>query len=80
MNLLIAISFLISTAIGIPIAFVMGITALAALIGLGNVPLHLVPQRLFTGMDSFPIMAVPFFILGGDLMNSAKITDRVVVF
>jgi len=80
MNLLIAISFFVSLALGIPIAFVMGITALATLIGLGNVPLHLVPQRLFTGMDSFPIMAVPFFILGGDLMNAAKITDRVVDF
>src|SRR4030067_2832892 len=78
MNFLIAISFFVSLALGIPIAFVMGITALAALFGLPNVPLHLVPQRLFTGMDSFPIMAVPFFILGGDLMNAAKITDRII--
>jgi C4-dicarboxylate transporter DctM subunit len=80
MNLLIAISFLVSLAIGIPIAFVMGITALAAVSGLPGVPLHLIPQRLFTGMDTFPIMAVPFFILGGDLMNAAKITDRIVDF
>ncbi|NWF93837.1 MAG: TRAP transporter large permease [Syntrophaceae bacterium] len=80
MNLLIAISFFVSLALGIPIAFVMGISALAALFALPNVPLHLIPQRLFTGMDSFPIMAVPFFILGGDLMNAAKITDRILDF
>jgi tripartite ATP-independent transporter DctM subunit len=80
MNFLIAISFFVSLALGIPIAFVMGITALAALFALPNVPFHLVPQRLFTGMDSFPIMAVPFFILGGDLMNAAKITDRIIEF
>jgi C4-dicarboxylate transporter DctM subunit len=80
MNLLMAISFLVFLAIGIPIAFVMGITALAALFKLQSVPLHLIPQRLFTGMDSFPIMAVPFFILGGDLMNAAKITDRILEF
>lgn len=80
MNLLIALSFFVALGLGIPIAFVMGITALAALFGLSNVPLHLVPQRLFTGMDSFPIMAVPFFILGGDLMNAAKITDRIIDF
>jgi len=80
MNFLIAISFFVSSSLGIPIAFVMGITALAALLALQNIPLHLIPQRLFTGMDSFPIMAVPFFILGGDLMNAAKITDRVVEF
>jgi len=80
MNFLITISFFISLALGIPIAFVMGISALASLFALPNVPLHLVPQRLFTGMDSFPIMAVPFFILGGDLMNAAKITDRIIEF
>lgn len=80
MNLLIAVSFFVALALGIPIAFVMGITALAALFALPGVPLHLIPQRLFTGMDSFPIMAVPFFILGGDLMNAAKITDRIIDF
>jgi C4-dicarboxylate transporter DctM subunit len=80
MNLLIATSFLFAMAIGIPIAFVMGTTALSALLALQTVPLHLIPQRLFTGMDSFPIMAVPFFILGGNLMNAAQITDRVVEF
>lgn len=80
MNFLIAISFLVTMALGIPIAFVMGITTLAALIALPGVPLHLIPQRMFTGMDSFPIMAVPFFVLAGNLMNAAKITDRIVEF
>jgi tripartite ATP-independent transporter DctM subunit len=79
MNLLITAIFFIALAIGVPIAFVMGITAIAVLIVLG-VPLYLIPQRLFTGMDSFPIMAVPFFILSGDLMNEAKITDRIIEF
>ncbi len=80
MNLLIAVSFFLSLALGIPIAFVLGITAMAAVIALPNVPLHLIPQRLFTGMDSFPIMAVPFFILAGNLMNAAKITDSIIEF
>lgn len=80
MNLLLAISFFLTLALGIPIAFVLGITALLALIALSNIPLHLIPQRLFTGMDSFPIMAVPFFILAGNLMNASKITDRIIDF
>jgi tripartite ATP-independent transporter DctM subunit len=80
MNFIIAFSFLLTLAVGIPIAFALGITALAALIVISNIPLQLIPQRLFTGMDSFPIMAVPFFILAGDLMNATKITDRVVEF
>jgi tripartite ATP-independent transporter DctM subunit len=74
------ISFFLTLALGIPIAFVLGITALVAVIALPNVPLHLIPQRLFTGMDSFPIMAVPFFILAGNLMNAAKITDSIIEF
>ena len=80
MNLLLGISFFFTLALGIPIAFVLGITALVAVIALPNVPLHLIPQRLFTGMDSFPIMAVPFFILAGNLMNAAKITDSIIEF
>jgi tripartite ATP-independent transporter DctM subunit len=80
MNLLMGISFFLTLALGIPIAFVLGITALVAVIALPNVPLHLIPQRLFTGMDSFPIMAVPFFILAGNLMNAAKITDSIIEF
>jgi len=80
MNLLLGISFFVTLALGIPIAFVLGITALMAVIALPNVPLHLIPQRLFTGMDSFPIMAVPFFILAGNLMNVSKITDSIIEF
>lgn len=78
MNLLLGVSFFVTLTLGIPIAFVLGITALVAVIALPNVPLHLIPQRLFTGMDSFPIMAVPFFILAGNLMNASKITDRII--
>ena len=80
MVFIIAISFLLAMALGIPVAFCLGITTLAALIVLADIPLYLIPQRMFTGMDSFPIMAVPFFILAGELMNASKITDRIVLF
>ena len=79
MNVIITAVFFIALALGVPIAFVMGITAIVVLIILG-IPLYLIPQRLFTGMDSFPIMAVPFFILSGDLMNEARITDKIIEF
>jgi len=80
MEIILAVSFFVTLALGVPVAFCLGLTTLIALIVLGNVPLHLIPQRMFTGMDSFPIMAVPFFILAGELMNSAGITDRIVRF
>ncbi len=72
------IAFFLTLMIGIPIAFCLALASLVALLLIGDVPLHLIPQRMFTGMDSFPIMAVPFFILAGDLMNSAGITYRIL--
>ena len=80
MELLLAVAFIFTMALGIPVAFCLALTSLLVLLVIGDVPLHLIPQRMFTGMDSFPLMAVPFFILAGDLMNSAGITDRIVRF
>jgi tripartite ATP-independent transporter DctM subunit len=71
------IVFLGSMALGVPIAFCLGITAVAALLQAG-LPLQVVAQRVFTGIDSFPLMAVPFFVLAGDLMNSGGTTLRLV--
>ena len=65
--------------IGIPIAFSLGIAALTFL-AFSGIPLDLIPTRMFTGLDSFPLMAVPFFILCGDLMNACGITKRIVDF
>ena len=80
MTWLLAVVFFVTLAMGIPVAFCLALASLAVLLALGNIPLHLIPQRMFTGMDSFPLMAVPFFILAGDLMNSAGITHRIVRF
>jgi len=80
MELLLAVVFIFTMALGIPVAFCLALTSLVVLLVIGDVPLHLIPQRMFTGMDSFPLMAVPFFILAGDLMNAAGITDRIVRF
>ena len=80
MELLLAVVFIFTMALGIPVAFCLALTSLLVLLVIGDVPLHLIPQRMFTGMDSFPLMAVPFFILAGDLMNAAGITDRIVRF
>ena len=67
-------------AVGIPVAWAMAIAA-AAYLGLwAQVSLHAVVQRMVGGLDSFPLLAVPFFILAGNLMNSGGITDRLVTF
>ncbi len=71
--------FFICMALGVPIAFCLGITAAVSLISL-DMPLRVVAQRIFTGIDSFPLMAVPFFVLAGDLMNHGGTTIRLVRF
>lgn len=76
---LMGVTFLLCLAFGVPIAFCLGITAAVSLLSLG-LPLQVVAQRIFTGIDSFPLMAVPFFILAGDLMNQGGTTLRLVRF
>jgi TRAP-type transport system large permease protein len=81
MLLFIGAVFFVLLAIGTPIGFALGIASLAAFIKL-DVPvlLNMVPQRFFAGLDMFTLMAMPFFILAGEIMNKAGITHRLVQF
>lgn len=79
MILTLTLVFLATMVLGFPVAFCLGITSLAALV-LGDVPLLLIAQRMFTGIDSFPLMAVPFFVLAGELMNRGGTTKRLIDF
>jgi C4-dicarboxylate transporter DctM subunit len=72
--------FLALTLAGVPIAFVLGISATLYLVFAADVPLRIVPQRLFAGLDSFVLMSIPFFILAGFLMNEAQLTARLINF
>jgi C4-dicarboxylate transporter DctM subunit len=76
----ISISFIFLLAVGAPIAFCIGISGLAGLMQLGDIPLLLIPHMMFQGSDSFPLLAVPFFVLAGALMNAGGITRRLVNF
>ena len=73
------IIFLICLAIGIPIAFSLGIASFSILY-IKNIPFMVIAQRMFTGIDVFPFMAIPFFILAGELMNRSGITSKLVKF
>ena len=69
--------FVLLVVLGTPLAFAIGISALYALLDSGGAGfLRLVPMRLFSGIDMFSLMAMPFFILAGDMMNRIRITDR----
>jgi len=74
---MVVLVFLALLTIGIPIAFVLGVTSLFYLIRI-NLPLVLIPQRIYIGLESFLIIAVPLFILAGRIMNESGITPRIV--
>ena len=72
-------TFALLLLIGLPIALAIGMTSFIILVT-QDVPLVVIAQRMFAGTDSFPLVAVPFFILAGDLLARGKISDRLVNF
>jgi TRAP-type mannitol/chloroaromatic compound transport system permease large subunit len=65
---------------GLPVALAMAGASLVYVIVDGKTPDYVVIHRMVGGLDSFPLLAVPFFILAGNLMNSAGITNRIYNF
>ncbi|GHC16627.1 TRAP transporter large permease [Aidingimonas halophila] len=78
MNAAIAISLVILFALGVPIAISMVLASVIGIEFFSRLPLLMVPQRMFVGIDNFPLMAIPFFILAGNLMASGGISKRLV--
>jgi tripartite ATP-independent transporter DctM subunit len=79
MAIIILISvLLILLIVGLPLPYSLGAAALAGLLAIGDIPITVVPQRFVAGIDSFAFMAIPFFLLVGDLMNAAGITQRII--
>ena len=65
---------------GVPVAIALGGSSLVYVLLSGQVPDLVVVHRMVNGVDSFPLLAVPFFILAGNLMNTAGITNRIFDF
>jgi tripartite ATP-independent transporter DctM subunit len=72
--------FFLLVALSVPISIALGLTAIVFAIAETNLPLLVIVQRMFTGIDSFPLMAIPFFILAGNLMNTGGVTQRLIAF
>jgi TRAP-type C4-dicarboxylate transport system permease large subunit len=73
-------SFLALMATGLPVALAMSAASLIYVMATGTVPDYVVIHRMVGGLDSFPLLAVPFFILAGNLMNTAGITNQIYNF
>src|SRR5258706_3824804 len=74
------VSFLALMSSGLPVAIAMAGSALVYILISGDIPPFVVVHRMISGIDSFPLLAVPFFIFAGNLMNNAGITNRIYNF
>ena len=64
--------------LGMPIAFALMLTGVALMVHLDFFDAQLVAQNMLSGADNYPLMAVPFFILAGELMNAGGISQRII--
>ena len=77
--LLVAV-FALTMTLGVPIAFCLGLGGLTFIVLSGTVPIAVLPTLMFGGMDSFPLLAIPFFIIAGDLMQRTGVLPRLIDF
>ena len=74
------VSFFLFLALGFPVAIALGLSSLLGLIVQPGIPLVVIVQRMFVAVDSFPLMAVPLYMLAGFLMGSGGISRRILSF
>ena len=79
-SLILLLSVCVFLAMGVPVAFALGLSTVTALALTGNFPLLVLLKETFTGLDSFPLMAVPFFILSAELMSGGSLTTVLLKF
>ena len=77
---LMLVFFLILLFTGVPVLGAMGLGAIAYIVLFMNIPLNIVASQLYAGVNSIPLMAIPFFIIAGALMENGGISKRIVAF
>jgi len=77
--LTLVVVFAVALIIGVPVAIALGLSSLAYLIVM-DMPIVVLPQKIFAGIDVFVLLSIPGFILAGNLMNRGGITERIIRF
>src|SRR3546814_14055161 len=72
------LSLLAAMVVGMPIAFALLVSGVALMIQLDNFDTQILAQNLLEGVNNYPLMAVPFFMLAGELMNAGGLSTRIV--
>lgn len=73
-------SFFALLFLAVPIGYAIGLATLLTMMGFSDIPLIMINQNAVAGADSFPLMAIPFFILAGNLMSSGGVAKRLIDF
>ncbi|WP_113929177.1 TRAP transporter large permease [Bacillus sp. P14.5] len=77
---LLFIAFFLLLIVGVPVGISLGVAAIVTILWEGTVPLLVIPQKMFISMNSFTLLAIPFFMLTGVIMDKSGLTQRLVNF
>ena len=77
---IVLITFVIFLVINVPIAVSLGFSSLIAIVVVGKLPATLVPQLVYAASDSYTLIAIPFFMLAGPLMETGGLSKRLIDF
>ena len=78
MAAILVVLFILFVAIGVPISFSLGLVSFVGIFALPDIPNMIVFTKMFNGLNSFTLLAVPLFILAANIMNEGNITDRLI--
>ena len=78
MGITLFVAFGLLVVIGVPVAISLGLSAMIALLMHSHVPIMILVQKAFSSLDTFTLMAIPFFILAGNMMSSGGVSKRLV--
>ena len=78
--IILLLSLVVFLVIGVPVAYSLGLSAFTYFMMVQPDIMHVLPQRLFSGMESYALIALPLFILMGQVMNEGGITARLIQF
>ncbi len=77
---ILTVVLIVTMLMGMPIAFALGFSAVVAFLFMDPIMMDVIAQKMFTGLNSFPLMAIPFFIFAGELMGRGGITKKLLDF
>ncbi len=78
MGAILVIMFILFVALGVPISFALGVVSFTGIASLAQIPNTVVFSKMFNGLNSFTLLAVPLFILAANLMNEGEITEKLI--